>query len=221
MKKFYMTIALGAIFVMGFGYGAEWHRKKSTHLVLEEDNYIPEETEGDDDKTPKPEKPEVFNKKPPNESDNNEKIRYNDMTLAYRETNVNKDSLIDSDQIGYEEELEVEARERGAFYTKTGYSDKPYMIEETRLGDAGYPVVELYYFEEEDVVSTGEGYLVEDHKKMIGDKTDVFMMNLVPKSESIFIRNTVLERDYEVRAMEIPYAEFMKTSINNRRLAGR
>ena len=222
MKKVYALIGMTAIFVMGFGYGAEWSRRKA----LDDLSYFeePESLESEDNRhsdetRPSKDTPKVFEKKPFDESDNNEVVRYNDMADSYKESNVDKDALRATDQIEYEEELEVEARERQAAQEIARNASKPYMIEKDQLGDAGYPVSELFYFEDEEVVSTDEGYLVEDYQKMIGEnKLDVFLMNLVPKSEPIYIRNDVLERDYEIHAMEMPYVDFMKKRVNSRRL---
>lgn len=222
MKKVYALIGMTAIFVMGFGYGAEWSRRKA----LDDSSYFeePESLEFEDNRhsdetRPSKDTPKVFEKKPFDESDNNEVVRYNDMADSYKESNVDKDALRATDQIEYEEELEVEARERQAAQEIARNASKPYMIEKDQLGDAGYPVSELFYFEDEEVVSTDEGYLVEDYQKMIGEnKLDVFLMNLVPKSEPIYIRNDVLERDYEIHAMEMPYVDFMKKRVNSRRL---
>nr|DAU77988.1 MAG TPA: hypothetical protein [Caudoviricetes sp.] len=238
MKKVYTLIGMTAIFVMGFGYGAEWSRRKALDDLSyfeEPESLEPEGNRHSDETRPSKDTPKVFEKKPFDESDNNEVVRYNDMADSYKESNVDKDALRATDQIEYEEELEVEARERQAAEERERQeyerreleaaqeiarnASRPYMIEEDQLGDAGYPVSELFYFEDEEVVSTDEGYLVEDYQKMIGEnKLDVYLMNLVPKSEPIYIRNDVLERDYEIHAMEMPYVDFMKKSVNSRRL---
>lgn len=225
MKKVYALIGMTAIFVMGFGYGAEWSRRKALDDMSyfeEPESLEPEDNRHSDETRPSKDTPKVFEKKPFDESDNNEVVRYNDMADSYKESNVDKDALRATDQIEYEEELEVEARERReleAAQEIARNASKPYMIEKDQLGDSGYPVSELFYFEDEEVVSTDEGYLVEDYQKMIGEnKLDVYLMNLVPKSEPIYIRNDVLERDYEIHAMEMPYVDFMKKSVNSRRL---
>ena len=225
MKKVYALIGMTAIFVMGFGYGAEWSRRKALDDMSyfeEPESLEPEDNRHSDETRPSKDTPKVFEKKPFDESDNNEVVRYNDMADSYKESNVDKDALRATDQIEYEEELEVEARERReleAAQEIARNASKPYMIEKDQLGDSGYPVSELFYFEDEEVVSTDEGYLVEDYQKMIGEnKLDVYLMNLVPKSEPIYIRNDILERDYEIHAMEMPYVDFMKKSVNSRRL---
>lgn len=222
MKKVYALIGMSAIFVMGFGYGAERSRRKALDELSyfeEPETLEPEDNRHCDETPPSKDTPKVFEKKPFDETDNNEIVRYNDMADSYSESNVDKDALRATDQIEYEEELEVEARERQAAQEIARNASKPYMIEEDQLGDAGYPVSELFYFEDEEVVSTDEGYLVEDYRRMIGEnKLDVYLMNLVPKSEPIYIRNDVLERDYEIHAMEMPYVDFMKKSVNSRRL---
>lgn len=225
MKKVYALIGMTAIFVMGFGYGAEWSRRKALDDMSyfeEPESLEPEDNRHSDETRPSKDTPKVFEKKPFDESDNNEVVRYNDMADSYKESNVDKDALRATDQIEYEEELEVEARERReleAAQEIARNASKPYMIEKDQLGGSGYPVSELFYFEDEEVVSTDEGYLVEDYQRMIGEnKLDVYLMNLVPKSEPIYIRNDVFERDYEIHAMEMPYVDFMKKSVNSRRL---